>query len=53
MADGLVLPIPNLKIPQNLYILSNANIKNLHADAQKQLLDGIKADGSSLCTNFM
>jgi len=44
MADELVLPIPNLTIPQNLFVLSNPALKHLHDNARKDLLEGIKAD---------
>jgi 26S proteasome regulatory subunit N7 len=44
MADEVVLPIPNPKMPQNLFILSNPSLTHLHSDAKKELLDGIKAD---------
>lgn len=46
MADEVVLPIPNLTIPQNLFVLSNTNLEHLQDNARKLLLDGIKADGS-------
>lgn len=44
MADEVVLPIPNLTIPQNLFVLSNPALKHLHDNARKDLLEGIKAD---------
>ncbi|KIM37948.1 hypothetical protein M413DRAFT_20188 [Hebeloma cylindrosporum] len=44
MADEIVLPIPNLTIPQNLFVLSNPALKHLHDNARKDLLEGIKAD---------
>ncbi|KAF8967233.1 26S proteasome subunit RPN7-domain-containing protein [Flammula alnicola] len=44
MADEVVLPIPNLTVPQNLFILSNPALKTLHDNARKELLEGIKAD---------
>jgi len=44
MADEVVLPIPNLRMPQCLFILSNPLLTHLHADARKELLEGIKAD---------
>ncbi|PPQ85741.1 hypothetical protein CVT26_005191, partial [Gymnopilus dilepis] len=44
MADEVVLPIPNLTIPQNLFILSNPALTHLHENARKELLEGIKAD---------
>jgi 26S proteasome regulatory subunit N7 len=47
MADEVVLPIPNLRLPQNLFILSNPLLTHLHSDARKELLEGIKADRQS------
>jgi len=44
MADEVVLPIPNLRVPQNLFILSNAPLASLHPNARTELLEGIKAD---------
>ncbi|KAF8163849.1 26S proteasome subunit RPN7-domain-containing protein [Crassisporium funariophilum] len=44
MADEVVFPIPNLTLPQNLFILSNPLLKHLHENARKELLEGIKAD---------
>jgi len=44
MADEVVLPIPNLTIPQNLFVLSNPALKHLHDNARKDLLECIKAD---------
>jgi 26S proteasome regulatory subunit N7 len=48
MADEIVLPIPNLAIPQNLFVLSNPLLTHLHSDARKELLEGIKADRQSI-----
>lgn len=48
MADEVVLPIPNLRMPQCLFILSNPLLTNLHSDARKELLEGIKADRQSI-----
>lgn len=45
MADEIVLPIPNLTIPDKVFILSNPSLKHLHANALKELVEGIKADG--------
>ena len=42
-----ILPIPNLTIPQNLFILSNKKLTHLHEDARNKLLDDLKADGKS------
>lgn len=44
MADEVVLPIPNLSIPQNIFLLSNPKLSGLHDNARKDLLEGIKAD---------
>lgn len=44
MAEEIVLPIPNLSLPQNLYVLSNPSLKHLHEKAKKELLEGIKTD---------
>ncbi|KAJ2936264.1 hypothetical protein H1R20_g832, partial [Candolleomyces eurysporus] len=44
MAEEVVLPIPNLTLPQNLYVLSNPALKRLHENARSKLLEGIKAD---------
>ena len=48
MADEVVLPIPNLRMPQCLFILSNPQLTHLHSDARKELLEGIKADRQSI-----
>ncbi|KAF4612697.1 hypothetical protein D9613_011900 [Agrocybe pediades] len=44
MADEVVLPIPNLTVPQNLFVLSNPALKHLHENARKDLLAAIKED---------
>ncbi|RDB28088.1 26S proteasome non-ATPase regulatory subunit 6 [Hypsizygus marmoreus] len=44
MADEVVLPIPNLNLPQHLFILSKPQHAHLHENARKELLEGIKAD---------
>ncbi|KAJ3547629.1 hypothetical protein NMY22_g1574 [Coprinellus aureogranulatus] len=44
MAEEVVLPIPNLSLPQNLYVLSNPALKHLHEKAREELMEGIKAD---------
>ncbi|KAM6500054.1 PCI domain containing protein [Amanita muscaria] len=44
MAEDIVLPIPNLKLPQQLYVLSKPQLSHLHNDARNALLEGIKAD---------
>jgi 26S proteasome regulatory subunit N7 len=52
MADEVVLPIPNLTIPQNLFVLSNPALKHLHDNARKDLLEGIKADRTYSLTHM-
>lgn len=44
MADDSILPIPNLALPQHLFVLSNPAFSAKHADASLKLLDGIRAD---------
>ncbi|CDO75233.1 hypothetical protein BN946_scf184895.g13 [Trametes cinnabarina] len=44
MAEDLVLPIPNLALAQDYFILSTPSLGHLHVDARKELLEGIKAD---------
>lgn len=44
MAEDLVLPIPNLILPQQLFLLSNPKLSGLHQDAKEKLLAGIKED---------
>jgi 26S proteasome regulatory subunit N7 len=44
MAEDIVLPIPNLKLPEHLFVLSNPSFTTLHDNAREKLLEGIKAD---------
>jgi 26S proteasome regulatory subunit N7 len=44
MADDIILPIPNLSLPQHLFTLSKPSLSHLHTDAHTALLKGIKAD---------
>lgn len=44
MSEEIVLPIPNLKLAQNYFVLSSPHLSHLHEDARKVLLEGIKAD---------
>ncbi|KAF8633469.1 hypothetical protein AX15_001429 [Amanita polypyramis BW_CC] len=44
MADDIVLPIPNLDLPQQLFVLSKPQFAGLHDVAKASLLDGIKTD---------
>lgn len=52
MADDIVLPIPNLDLPQQLFLLANHKFAKLHPDATKQLLAGIKADSEHYHTGI-
>ena len=45
MADDIVLPIPNLDLPQYHFTLTQPNLDHLHKDALKGLLEGIEKDG--------
>ncbi|PPQ84989.1 hypothetical protein CVT25_010521 [Psilocybe cyanescens] len=44
MADEVVLPIPNLTLPEKLFILSSPSLAHLHDEARTALLEGLKAD---------
>jgi 26S proteasome regulatory subunit N7 len=44
MADDIVLPIPNLDIPQYFFTLSTPSLSHLHENAEKQLQTAIQAD---------
>ncbi|CCL98764.1 uncharacterized protein FIBRA_00769 [Fibroporia radiculosa] len=44
MPDDVVLPIPNLALPQNVFILSKPSLSHLQEDARKELAAGIQAD---------
>ncbi|PCH37640.1 PCI-domain-containing protein [Wolfiporia cocos MD-104 SS10] len=44
MPEDVVLPIPNLALPQSLFVLSKPHLSHLHDNARKELLEGIKAD---------
>ena len=44
MSEEVVLPIPNLKLAQNYFVLSSPHLSHLHDGARKELLEGIKAD---------
>jgi hypothetical protein len=44
MADEIVLPIPNLELPQHFFTLSTPSLSEYHENAAKQLLAGIKTD---------
>ena len=45
MADDIVLPIPNLTLPQHQFTLAQPSLSHLHDDARKALLAGIEKDG--------
>ena len=47
MADDLVLPIPNLTLAQDYFILSSPSLAHLHQNSRKSLLEGIQADRTS------
>ncbi|KAG9309195.1 26S proteasome subunit RPN7-domain-containing protein [Chiua virens] len=44
MSDDAILPIPNLTLPQHVFVLLSPSLKHLHDKARNELLDGIKAD---------
>jgi 26S proteasome regulatory subunit N7 len=44
MAEDNVLPIPNLALPQECFVLQQASLSHLHDSARVALLEGIKAD---------
>ncbi|KAG9226449.1 hypothetical protein CCMSSC00406_0003328 [Pleurotus cornucopiae] len=44
MADDIVLPIPNLSLPQQLFVLSTPSLTALHENARTELLKNIEAD---------
>ncbi|TFK17018.1 hypothetical protein FA15DRAFT_661753 [Coprinopsis marcescibilis] len=44
MAEETVLPIPNLALSQNLFVLSTPSLGHLHDKARADLLAGIRAD---------
>jgi 26S proteasome regulatory subunit N7 len=44
MADDIVLPIPNLEIPQYFFTLSTPSLSPRHENASKQLQAAIQAD---------
>ena len=44
MSDDTVLPIPNLALAQNYFVLSTPSLEHLHGNARKELLEGIQAD---------
>ncbi|KAK0480939.1 PCI-domain-containing protein [Armillaria novae-zelandiae] len=44
MSEEVVLPIPNLAIPQHLFILSSPSLSSLHEQSKHALLEAIKAD---------
>ena len=44
MGDDVVLPIPNLSLAQDYFVLSSPSLAHLHENARKSLLEGIEAD---------
>ena len=44
MAEENVLPIPNLALPQECFVLQQSSLSHLHDTARVALLSGIKAD---------
>ena len=44
MAEENVLPIPNLALPQECFVLQQPSLSHLHDSARVALLEGIKAD---------
>jgi 26S proteasome regulatory subunit N7 len=44
MAEENVLPIPNLALPQECFVLQQSSLSHLHDAARAALLQGIKAD---------
>jgi 26S proteasome regulatory subunit N7 len=43
-SDDIVLPIPNLKLPQQYFLLSTPTLSQFHEGARTELLEGIKKD---------
>lgn len=50
MTDDIIVPIPNLALPELLFVLSNPAFQERHASARTKLLDGIQAD--RMCFSF-
>lgn len=50
MSEDAVLPIPNLGLAQNYFVLSTPSLDHLQQDARKELLEGIQADRT--CTIY-
>jgi len=50
MTDDVIVPIPNLVLPELLFTLSNPTLHERHASARTKLLDGIQAD--RVCFSF-
>jgi 26S proteasome regulatory subunit N7 len=44
MADEVVLPIPNLTLPQDFFTLSTPSLSHLHENARTHLVQAIKED---------
>lgn len=43
--DQAPLPIPNLTLPQHVFILSSSDLSHLHEKSRAALLEGIEKDG--------
>jgi len=50
MTDDIIVPIPNLALPELLFTLSNPTLHERHSSARTKLLDGIQAD--RVCFSF-
>ena len=48
MSEEIVLPIPNLELPQTHFVLTQENLAHLHHDALKTLMAGIEKDGEQV-----
>jgi 26S proteasome regulatory subunit N7 len=44
--EDTVLPIPNLRLPEAVFVLQNPKSSSLHTAAKASLLKGIEEDGA-------
>jgi len=44
MAEDIVEPIPNLKLPEYVFRLSESGLGRLHEESRRELMEGIKKD---------
>ncbi|KAF9039657.1 proteasome 26S subunit [Hymenopellis radicata] len=44
MSDEVVLPIPNLAVPQHLFILTSPSLSHLHEHSKHELIESITTD---------